>query len=82
MMYAGHSFRRGGAQWLVNEKRWPILKVCDWGGWSKDFNHSSIIKYLISLNDDPTDPRSHYFDPTPKPQPPCWTCGRTCSCGR
>ncbi|PBK83564.1 hypothetical protein ARMGADRAFT_1048412 [Armillaria gallica] len=29
-------------------------EICKWGGWSTDFSHLTIVKYLISANDTPT----------------------------
>ncbi|KAK0457945.1 uncharacterized protein EV420DRAFT_1620828 [Desarmillaria tabescens] len=40
--YGTHSFRRGGCQWLSVDLRW-----------SKEFTHLTIVKYLISWNDNP-----------------------------
>ena len=79
-MYGGHSLRRGGCQWLVREKRWPLLRVCDWGGWSSDFTHSSIIKYLFAWNDNPYEAREDYFNPLQKLGKVCNGCGRSCDC--
>ncbi|KAF8998884.1 hypothetical protein BDZ89DRAFT_969739, partial [Hymenopellis radicata] len=49
--YGTHSFRRGGCQWLSVELRWPLRQICEYGGWSTDFSHLTIVKYLISWND-------------------------------
>uniref|UniRef100_A0A0W0G3W9 Uncharacterized protein n=1 Tax=Moniliophthora roreri TaxID=221103 RepID=A0A0W0G3W9_MONRR len=46
--YGGHSFRHGGVQWLSVNRRWPLCKICEWGRWSEEFTHLTIIKYLIS----------------------------------
>ncbi|KAK0430783.1 DNA breaking-rejoining enzyme [Armillaria borealis] len=51
--YGTHSFRRGGCQWLSVDLHWSIWRICEWGGWSTDFTHLMIVKYLISWNDDP-----------------------------
>lgn len=80
MMYGGHSFRRGGLQYFLRERRWPIHRLCNWGGWSKDFDHSSIIRYMFSWNDDPYDDRDDYLNPNRVPTRSCYTCGRTCHC--
>jgi len=79
-LYGGHSCRRGGCQWLVRELRWPILRVCDWGTWSKDLSHSSIIRYLFAWSDDPYEAREDFFNPNRKPKVVCSACGRSCWC--
>jgi hypothetical protein len=30
------------------------MAICDWGGWSTDFSHMTIVKYLVSENDNPS----------------------------
>ncbi|KAF8236375.1 hypothetical protein L208DRAFT_1252359, partial [Tricholoma matsutake] len=62
-LYSCHSCRRGGAQWLAREKRWTILCICDWGGWSLNYNHTTILKYLFSWNDNPHEAREDFFNP-------------------
>ncbi|KAK7049966.1 hypothetical protein VNI00_005397 [Paramarasmius palmivorus] len=52
--YGTHSFRRGGCQWLSMDLRWPFTKICQWGGWSTELTHSTIVRYLVSWNDEPT----------------------------
>ncbi|KAE9382833.1 hypothetical protein BT96DRAFT_845011, partial [Gymnopus androsaceus JB14] len=78
--YGTHSFRRGGCQWLSVDLRWPIRKICEWGGWSTDFSYMTIVKYLISWNDDPRQPRESFFDMNRAPIVACRLCGRTCEC--
>ncbi|KZV93497.1 hypothetical protein EXIGLDRAFT_612857 [Exidia glandulosa HHB12029] len=78
--YGTHSFRRGGCQWLSCDKRWPLRQICDWGGWSTEFSSLTIVKYLISENDDPRERREDYFNPNRPPALRCFACGRTCSC--
>ncbi|THU99899.1 DNA breaking-rejoining enzyme [Dendrothele bispora CBS 962.96] len=78
--YGTHSFRRGGCQWLSVDMRWPLRKICEWGGWSTDFNHLTIVKYLISWNDDPRTRREDFFNLDRKPLLQCRMCGRTCEC--
>ncbi|KAG1895842.1 DNA breaking-rejoining enzyme [Suillus fuscotomentosus] len=68
--YGTHSFRRGGCQ-----------KICEWGGWSAEFSNLTIVKYLISSNDDPVEPREHFFNPDRPPTVKCPHCGRCCPCG-
>ncbi|KAK0187067.1 hypothetical protein F5146DRAFT_1104991 [Armillaria mellea] len=51
--YGTHSFHRGGCQWLSIDLRWSLQQICEWGGWSTDFSHLTIVKYLISWNDNP-----------------------------
>lgn len=53
--YGTHSFRRGGVQWMSVQLRRPLCRICEWGSWSPEFLHMTIVKYLISWNDDPTD---------------------------
>jgi hypothetical protein len=77
-VYGTHSLRRGGCQWLARERRWPIPRICDWGGWSLDFNHLTIVKYLLSWNDDPLEAREDFFNPKRPPTVACPRCGRNC----
>ena len=79
-LYGTHSLRRGGCQWLYSEKRWGLRRICDWGGWSTDFNSSSIIRYLVGWNDDPTMQRENYMNPNQFGSTKCYTCGRECAC--
>ncbi|EIW59001.1 uncharacterized protein TRAVEDRAFT_123077, partial [Trametes versicolor FP-101664 SS1] len=79
--YGTHSFRRGGCQWLSSGCRWPLRQICDWGGWSLNFTSMTIVKYLISWNDDPTERREDYMNPNRKPTVQCHACGRRCHCG-
>ena len=79
--YGTHSFRRGGCQWLAVHRRWGIRKVCEWGGWSTEFSNLTIVKYLISWNDNPTINREDFFNFNLLPTTRCNTCGRSCDCG-
>jgi hypothetical protein len=79
-LYGTHSFRRGGAQWLYSEKRWGVRKIADWGGWSTDWDSSSIIRYLFNWNDDPMMAREDFMNPDHKGSKKCYACGRECSC--
>ncbi|KAG1886935.1 uncharacterized protein F5891DRAFT_1132297 [Suillus fuscotomentosus] len=63
--YGTHSFRRGGCQYLHVERRWHLRR---------------IFKYLISSNDDPAEPREHFFNPNQRPTIKCRQCGWCCSC--
>ncbi|KAF8171266.1 hypothetical protein BJ912DRAFT_851043, partial [Pholiota molesta] len=78
--YGTHSFRRGGCQHLATDWRWPIRDVCEWGGWSTEFSSMTIVKYLISLNDDPRHKREDFLNPNLRPVVKCFSCGRTCGC--
>jgi hypothetical protein len=79
--YGTHSFRRGGAQFLHHVRRWSIIKVCDWGGWSKDNDaQSTIFKYLLSWNDSPHHTRREMLHPSPPLEDRCHTCNRNCNC--
>ncbi|EJD42655.1 hypothetical protein AURDEDRAFT_67192, partial [Auricularia subglabra TFB-10046 SS5] len=78
--YGTHSFRRGGCQWLSTYKRWPPKRICDWGGWSQEFNTMTIVKYLWSENDDPLEPRDQFLNPNKPPVLKCYVCGRSCRC--
>lgn len=78
--YGTHSFRRGGCQWLATDRRWVLKKICEWGGWSTEFTHLTIVKYLISWNDDPLLPREDYFNFNLVPTVQCYSCGRSCNC--
>ncbi|KAI1782502.1 hypothetical protein LXA43DRAFT_977533 [Ganoderma leucocontextum] len=79
--YGTHSFRRGGCQYFATELRWPLRRICDWGGWSMNLTHLTIVKYLISWNDDPLEPREDYLNPNRPPAVKCYACGRSCHCG-
>ncbi|KAJ3766805.1 DNA breaking-rejoining enzyme, partial [Lentinula raphanica] len=78
--YGTHSFRRGGCQWLSVERRWPLRQICEWGGWSQDFTHLTIVKYLISWNDNPHVDRDNFFNMHRLPAVACPTCNRSCHC--
>ncbi|KAK0471479.1 hypothetical protein IW261DRAFT_1670580 [Armillaria novae-zelandiae] len=78
--YGTHSFRRGGCQWLSVDLRWSICQICEWGGWSTDFTHLTIVKYLISWNDAATLRRDEFFKLDREATTRCWSCGRTCAC--
>ncbi|KAH8981834.1 DNA breaking-rejoining enzyme [Lactarius hatsudake] len=78
--YSTHSFRRGGCQWLASDLRWPLRWICEWGGWSTEFTHLTIVKYLISWNDDPSQNREDFFDLNRAPALKCFACGRSCRC--
>ncbi|KAN0077385.1 hypothetical protein V8E54_005689, partial [Elaphomyces granulatus] len=61
--YGTHSFRWGGCQYLASVVGWPLQKICDWGGWSTNFKNATVVRYLISWNDDPTQSRDDFFKP-------------------
>jgi hypothetical protein len=78
--YGTHSFRRGGCQYLASCWRWSLRTICEWGGWSTEFSNLTIVRYLISANDDPTQRREDFFNPKKMPTLRCPKCGRTCHC--
>ncbi|KAJ7791827.1 DNA breaking-rejoining enzyme [Mycena olivaceomarginata] len=78
--YGTHSFRRGGCQWLYTCCRWGLIRICDWGGWSTEFSSLTIVKYLISYVDDPSERREDYMNPNRPLSLKCFSCGRTCYC--
>ncbi|KAK6989001.1 hypothetical protein R3P38DRAFT_3331736 [Favolaschia claudopus] len=78
--YGTHSFRRGGCQWLYSCCRWGLIRICDWGGWSTEFSNLTIVKYLISYADEPSERREDYMNPNRPPTLKCFSCGRTCHC--
>ncbi|KAJ3726483.1 DNA breaking-rejoining enzyme [Lentinula guzmanii] len=78
--YGTHSFRRGGCQWLSVERRWPLRQICEWGGWSQEFTHLTIVKYLISWNDNPHVDRDDFFNMHRAPAVVCPVCNRSCHC--
>jgi len=78
--YGTHSFRRGGCQYFSSVRRWSLRRICDWAGWSTEFSSLTIVKYLISWNDDPTDARDNFLNPDRAPALKCFHCGRTCLC--
>ena len=78
--YGTHSFRRGGCQWLYTGCRWDLRRICDWGGWSTEFDNLTIVKYILSWNDDPREDRQDFLNPNKKPTVMCNICGRSCPC--
>jgi len=78
--YGTHSFRRGGCQYLAADRRWMLRRICEWGGWSTEFSNLTIVRYLISWNDDPTERREDFFNPVQTPVLHCFHCGRSCRC--
>ncbi|KAJ7050799.1 hypothetical protein C8F01DRAFT_1000095, partial [Mycena amicta] len=78
--YGTHSFRRGGCQYLATYCRWPLRRICDWGGWSMELTNLTIVKYLISWNDNPTERREDFMNPRQPVTRRCPSCGRTCNC--
>ncbi|KZT08486.1 uncharacterized protein LAESUDRAFT_735999 [Laetiporus sulphureus 93-53] len=66
--------------YVFRERRWSLRKLCDWGGWSTNFTSLTIIKYLISWNDDPLEPREDFLNPNRAPAVRCPQCGRSCHC--
>ncbi|KAH9915999.1 uncharacterized protein B0H18DRAFT_885328 [Fomitopsis serialis] len=78
--YGTHSFRRGGVQFLASERRWRLLTICTWGGWQKDFNSNTIVRYLMSWNDDPIDTREQLTNPNRAMTVRCPRCNRNCHC--
>ncbi|KAJ3861306.1 hypothetical protein EV359DRAFT_74768 [Lentinula novae-zelandiae] len=78
--YGTHSFRRGGCQWLSVEHCWPLHQICEWGGWSQEFTHLTIVKYLISWNDNPHVDCDDFFNMNRAPTTAYSTCNRTCHC--
>ncbi|KAG2131339.1 DNA breaking-rejoining enzyme, partial [Suillus clintonianus] len=79
--YGTHSFCRGGCQYLHIERHWPLRRICEWGGWSTEFTNLTIVKYLISSNDDLAEPRTQFFNPNRHTTVKCPQCGRCCLCG-
>ncbi|KAJ7771282.1 hypothetical protein DFH07DRAFT_734691, partial [Mycena maculata] len=78
--YGTHSFRRGGCQYLHRYRRWSIMEICEWGGWSPEFSSLTIVKYLISYNDSPRTRRQDFFNPNRVLHLKCMYCGRSCNC--
>ncbi|KDR69978.1 hypothetical protein GALMADRAFT_76806 [Galerina marginata CBS 339.88] len=78
--YGTHSFRRGGCQYFASVRRWKLRRICDWGGWSTEFSSLTIVKYLISWNDEPEESRDNFLNPNQAPTVLCSYCGRSCPC--
>jgi len=78
--YGTHSFRHGSCQYLSSEHRWTLQRICDWGGWSTEFLSMTIVKYLISWNDDLTESRDDFFNPNRVPTVKCPYCRHSCHC--
>ncbi|KAF7318186.1 hypothetical protein HMN09_00326800 [Mycena chlorophos] len=49
-LYGTHSFRRGGCQYRVEVKGWPIAQVAAWGGWSL-IEATTMFRYFYSPDD-------------------------------
>jgi hypothetical protein len=77
--YSGHSFRRGGCQWLSAVKNWKLSKICDWGSWAGDIQHSTVWRYIINDFGNPYHPRADYLNPNLVTRH-CNQCGRDCPC--
>ena len=45
-----------------------------------EFSNLTIVKYLISWNDNPTLQREDFFDFNRPPALKCHACGRSCHC--
>ncbi|KAF8217326.1 hypothetical protein K438DRAFT_1798649, partial [Mycena galopus ATCC 62051] len=45
-----------------------------------EFTNLTIVKYLISHVDEPSERREDYMNPNRPPTRKCYTCGRTCYC--
>jgi len=73
--YGTHSFRRGGCQYFASVEGWNIRKLCEWGGWSLNFDNLTIVRYLIGWNDDPTQARQDYLKPDHLKTKRCKACG-------
>ncbi|KAF8906281.1 hypothetical protein CPB84DRAFT_1675966 [Gymnopilus junonius] len=78
--YGTHSFRRGGCQYFASLRRWKLRRICEWGGWSTEFSSMTIVKYLISWNDEPEESRDNFLDPDLEPSILCHVCKRSCHC--
>lgn len=50
-LYGSHSFRRGGAQYLNQTLKWPIVDICRYGGWSTKYQ-LILAQYLIGVHDE------------------------------
>ncbi len=46
-----------------------------------DFDNLTIVRYLMSWNDDPMNKREDFLNPKIKLGILCNSCGRKCSCG-
>ena len=80
-LYGTHSFRRGGCQYIHLVERWPIQRICFWGGWTQDYDSpGTIFKYLLSFSDTPLVERHDLWNPHKQATDPCKTCQRTCDC--
>jgi hypothetical protein len=78
--YSTYSFRRGGCQYLCSERRWNIRKLCEWGGWSMEFESLTIIRYLLSWNNDPKKGQDFLNPDANQNGILCNLCGRKCAC--
>ncbi|OCK99132.1 uncharacterized protein K441DRAFT_540898, partial [Cenococcum geophilum 1.58] len=54
---------RGGVQYFSSEKYWGIRKLYSWGSWSLEFNSLTIIRYLLSRNNNLVKSHKDYINP-------------------
>ncbi|ORY40752.1 hypothetical protein BCR33DRAFT_827584, partial [Rhizoclosmatium globosum] len=80
-LYGTHSYRRGGAQYFLSERRWYLTMICNWGGWSLEFGSMTIVRYLHSIYDVPRISREDLLDKTHTLPKTCSYCGSNCPCG-
>ncbi|OCK90996.1 uncharacterized protein K441DRAFT_577279, partial [Cenococcum geophilum 1.58] len=59
---------------------WGIRKLYSWGGWSLEFNSLTIVRYLLSRNDDLIKSREDYMNPRAQKGTLYPYCGRSYNC--
>ncbi|KAJ7202615.1 DNA breaking-rejoining enzyme, partial [Mycena pura] len=74
--FGTHLLRRGGVYYFYIVKGYNIQEICLWGGWSTDYNISSVWRYIVSIMDDEKLNRVDFLNPDYS-RNRCFSCGRT-----
>ncbi|KAH7880250.1 hypothetical protein C8J55DRAFT_437414, partial [Lentinula edodes] len=79
MLYTVHAFRRGGTQFLHEDKGFKLSKILRWGKWSTNLTYATILRYLIADTDLMRTPRSQIMLPDNDEYDTCRYCRRSCT---
>ena len=74
--YDTHFFRKSDVQYLFDERRWNIRKLCDWNDWNLNFDNFIIVRYLWDWNDDSIHKRENFMNFHVKIEKKCNYCER------
>jgi len=50
-LYTIHAFRRGGTQFLYQDRGFSLIEILLWGKWSIKLSSATILRYLIADTD-------------------------------